>query len=379
MSPMQPILWTVPWMVLVAALPFLMRRRPRLASYPSSPGEAPPRVSVVVPTHDDADRIGVCLATLMDSTYPDYEVIVVDCGSVDGTREIVQAIRSRTPHRLRLTRAGPVPDGRPWRAWACMRGCREADGELVLFTEPGTVHDGGLLTRAVAALETEKAHLLTVQPRLTMGGFWERLVMPHVWLLLTMRFPSARMVNRSRSPRNAFAHHQFMLFRREAYEEIGGHSIVRAGDVEDLRLPQAVVGAGQRLFRVHGEEYLETRLLRNFGDLSEDWTGAVPPASSTTVAPWASAFIPWLVAVTPVLLFVLPSLALGLGVALPGAAGPTTWGLWTAGLSLIFWLAIYTWYRIRPAYAVAYPAGALATTVLFIRSLVRSRGGPPRA
>lgn len=373
MCAMLPILWTVPWMVLVAALPFLMRRRPRLSSYPSSAAGAPRKVSIVLPTRNDADRVGACLATLMASTYPDYEVLVVDCGSSDGTREIVEAIAVRAPDRLRLVRAGPVPDRRPWRAWACLRGCREATGKLLLFTEPGTVHDSSLLTRGVAALETEDADLLTIQPRLTMEGFWERLVMPHVWLLLVARFPSARMVNRSRSPRNAFAHHQFMLFERSTYEGIGGHGMVRAGDVEDLRLPQAVVAAGRRLFRVHGEDYLETRLLRSFGDLSEDWTGAVPPASSTTVAPWAAAFVPWLVAALPVLLFVVPPAALAAGLVFPGHPELGTWALWTTGLSLVFWLVIYTWYRIRPAYAVAFVAGALATTVLFVRSLVRAR------
>jgi hypothetical protein len=374
MCPMQAILWTMPWMVLVAALPFLLGRRPRLSSYPRSVGESPRRVSIILPTRNDADRIGACLATIMDSSYPDFEVIVVDCGSVDGTREIVEAIASRTPQRLELVRAGPVPDGRPWRAWACLRGCREATGQLLLITEPGTRHDTSLLARATVALETERADLLTVQPRLTMEGLWERLVMPHIWLLLTARFPSARMVNRSRSPRNAFAHHQFMLFERASYEEFGGHAVVREGDVEDLRLPQAVMRAGQRLFRVHGEEYLETRLLRSFADLSEDWTGAVPPASSTTVAPWASAFIPWLVATAPVLLFVLPPLLLAVGSVLAGAGGMVRWGLWTSGLSLLFWLVLYTWHRIRPAYAVAFPLGALATTALFVRSLGRSKG-----
>lgn len=371
MTPMQPILWTVPWMVLVAALPFLMRRRPRLSSYPFSLGKPPRRVSIILPTRNDADRIGACLATLMNSNHGDFEVIVVDCGSMDGTLEIVEAIASRSRHTLELVRSGPVPDGRPWRAWACLHGCREATGELLLITEPGTLHGSSLLTRATSALETERADLLTVQPRLTMEGFWERLVMPHIWLLLTARFPSARMVNRSRSPRNAFAHHQFMLFERASYEAFGGHAVVREGDVEDLRLPQTVMRAGQRLFRVHGEEHLETRLLRSFADLSEDWTGAVPPASSTTVAPWASAFIPWIVATAPIFLFVLPLVLLGVGVVAHGGDGITLWGLWTSGLSLLFWLVLYTWHRIRPAYAVAFGIGALATTVLFVRSMVR--------
>jgi cellulose synthase/poly-beta-1,6-N-acetylglucosamine synthase-like glycosyltransferase len=372
---MIPTLATIPWVLLLAALPLVLWRRPRLNDYgeagsSGSDGSAP-RVSIILPTQDDADRVGVCLATLLDSDYPDYEVVVVDNQSHDGTREIVEALRARSPERIRLVRTGPVPDGRPWRAWACMRGCRESDGDLLLFTEPGTVHDAPLLRRAVAALEAEDADLVTVRPRLTMHGFWERLVMPHVWLVLRARFPSARLVNRSRSPRNAVGHHQFFLFRRRAYEAIGGHEQLEPGTVEDLAVPQAVVAAGLRLFVVHGDAYLETRMVRTLSDISGGWTGAVPPASRTTVAPWAELFVPWVVAATPVVLFVLPPLFLLVGSVLPGWESATRWGLAATALSLAFWLVVYAVHRIRPAYAMAYPAGALATSVIFVRSILR--------
>jgi hypothetical protein len=210
-----------------------------------------------------------------------------------------------------------------------------------------------------------------VRPRLTMHGFWERLVMPHVWLVLRARFPSAKLVNRSRSPRNAAGHHQFFLFRRGAYEAIGGHEKLEPGTVEDLAVPQAVVAAGLRLFVVHGDAYLETRMVRTLSDITSGWTGAVPPASRTTVAPWAALFVPWLVAATPLVLFVLPPVLLLVGSVLPGWESATRWGLAATALSLAFWLVVYAVHRIRPAYAMAYPAGALATSVIFVRSIVR--------
>lgn len=367
---MLPTLALIPWLLLVASLLFLIWRRPRLEDYPRTPG-ATPRVSIIVPTHNDAGRVGLCLSTLLGCEYPDYEVVVVDHQSVDGTREIVEALRQRTPHRLRLLRTEELPEGRPWRAWACRVGAREATGDLLLFTEPGTIHDGELLGRAVSALQAEQADLLTVQPRLTMHGFWERLVMPHIWLVLRARFPSARLVNRSRSPRNAVAHHQFLLFRRESYEGIGGHDVVGPGSVEDLAVPQAVAQAGMDVFLVHGDAYLEARMVRSFGDITTDWTAAVPPAARTTVAPWAAVFIPWVVVALPVVFFVAPPLLLALGLLTPGWGGLALWGFRTSLLALVFWLVIYAVHRIRPAYAVAYPVGALATAVLFVRSIFR--------
>lgn len=366
---------------MVASLLLLVRRRPRLQDYPPLPGsaEASPRVSVIVPTRDDATRIGICLATLLGSDYPALEVLVVDHGSVDGTREIVESLHHRTPGRVRLLRTGDVPEGRPWRAWACLLGAREASGDLLLFTEPGTVHESDLLGRAVVAMDKEGADLLTVQPRLTMHGFWERLVMPHVWLVLRARFPSARLVNRSRSPRNAVGYHQFMLFRREAYEAIGGHEVVHAGAVEDLAVPQAVAVAGRRVFVVHGDAFLETRMFRTFADLTVDWPAAVPRASRTTVAPWASAVMPWVAAAAPFLMFVVPPLTLLAGSIVPGGSGLALWGLRASVLSLLFWLVLYTVHRIRPAYAMIYPMGAAVTAAIFVRSILRPGGRPAMA
>lgn len=374
---MVALLALIPWLLLVAALPVLLRRRPLLASYPATAGEPSPMVSVILPTRNDATRVGACIATLMDTAYARFEVIVVDAGSGDGTREIVETLERGAPARIRLLEAGPSPAGWPWRAWACWRGAGEATGDLLLFTEPGTIHDTELLPRAVSALRRERADLLSVLPSLTMEGFWERLVMPHIWLLLSARFPSARRVNRSRSPRGVVARHQFMLFRREAYAAVGGHGVVRPGALEDLSLAQAVAGAGRRLFLAHGEEYLETRMLRSLSGITGGWSGAVPSAARSTVAPWLAAVVPWAIAAAPIAFFVAPPAILITTLLTPGWSQATAWAGWATALSLVFWLASYARYRIRPAYAVAFPLGALATAVIFVGSLLRSEPGAP--
>ncbi len=47
-------------------------------------------ISVVIPTHNRKDLLRRCLEAATNQDYPDYEVIVVDDGSTDGTGEMVQ-------------------------------------------------------------------------------------------------------------------------------------------------------------------------------------------------------------------------------------------------------------------------------------------------
>jgi glycosyltransferase involved in cell wall biosynthesis len=58
-------------------------------------------VSVIVPVHNGARYIGATLDSALQQTYRDLEVIVVDDGSSDGTRAVVEERAARDP-RLRL-------------------------------------------------------------------------------------------------------------------------------------------------------------------------------------------------------------------------------------------------------------------------------------
>jgi len=87
-------------------------------------------ISVVVPAYNSAPTIGACLEGLLAQSMPRkrYEVIVVDDGSCDETREIVGEYDVRL---IAQARRGP--------AAARNRGVAEAEGEIVLFTDADCV------------------------------------------------------------------------------------------------------------------------------------------------------------------------------------------------------------------------------------------------
>ena len=128
-----------------------------------------------------------------------------------------------------------------------------------------------LLEHAVGALQAERADLLTVATHQVCLGFWERVVMPQIWLLLGLRYQPER-VNRATRPRDVIANGQFIMMPREAYEAIGTHEAVRHEVAEDLALAQRCVASGRKLWFAYANTLIETRMYRSLGHLVEGWS-----------------------------------------------------------------------------------------------------------
>lgn len=59
-----------------------------------------PRITIVVPTCNDAKKIGITLESLLAQNYTDFEVLVIDAASSDRTIEIVKSFRNE---KIRLS------------------------------------------------------------------------------------------------------------------------------------------------------------------------------------------------------------------------------------------------------------------------------------
>jgi chlorobactene glucosyltransferase len=232
----------LPWLAPFAALARLADTRPNLSDVPPTSGEL---VSVIVPARNEAGTIETVVRSVLGSAYRPLELLVVDDRSTDATAAILQRLAARDP-RVRVVHGAPLPDGWYGKPWACEQGYRAARGDLLLFTDADTRHHPELLGRAVAALQRERAGLLTVAPRQRCVTFWERLVMPQIWLLLGLRY-HPRRVNRARRERDVIANGQFILVPREAYESAGTHGAVRHEVAEDLALAQRFLRSGRTI------------------------------------------------------------------------------------------------------------------------------------
>ncbi len=366
------LLWAaLPWAAPFLSLPALARTTPDIARAPRVHGRP---LSVIIPARNEAATIETVVRSVLASTYEPLEVIVVDDRSTDATAAIVEGIAAEHS-RLRLVRGEELPPGWFGKPRACWQGYRAARGEILAFTDADTRHAPELLEHAVGALEAERADLLTVAAHQVCLGFWERVVMPQIWLLLGLRYHPAR-VNRATRPRDAIANGQFILMTREAYAAIGTHEAVRDEVAEDLALAQRCIALGRKLWFAYANTLIETRMYRSLGHLVEGWSKNIYLGARRSFPdePVLRALVPLMLAL-PMLFWLLPPAVLAWGVAsgAPLMAGLTGAALLATALSLTFWMLVSYGMRIPPYYALGYPLGAGVVLFIMARSTFRGR------
>jgi glycosyltransferase involved in cell wall biosynthesis len=227
--------------------------------------DANPEVSIIVPARNEEANLGDCLQSLTAQTGVAFEIIVVDDGSTDRTREIAEGFSG-----VRVISAGPLSAGWTGKNNAVVAGATSACGEWLLFTDADTVHAPGSLARAIAEAKSEKADLLSYSPQQIVVSFAERVVMPVVFAELAAEYPPAKV--RDENSGIVAANGQYILVRRAAYDAVGAHAAVASEILEDVALAKAFRRSGYRVFFRYGGDAVRARMYRNWEQLRDGWT-----------------------------------------------------------------------------------------------------------
>ena len=358
----------MPWLAFLGFLLFVVKV-PR--ALPNRSPFAHPSVSIVVPARNEALNIETCLRSLTATEYPDFEIIVVDDGSDDGTGDLARAVSAGNARRLEVVEGEEVPDGWMGKPWACAQGAARANGDLILFTDADTTHGPELLAKAVVGMEEDGADLMTLLGRQLMESFWERVVQPHIFLMMLTRYPDFEKVAREGHWRDALANGQYMLFRREVYDDFGGHEAVRSAVVEDQALAQLVKRQGRVLSIRTAEDDFATRMYRSLGDIVRGWSKNIVHGGRASLPSHIRLVMLPAVLVGAVGLWIAPPVCLILALVGIGGPGMLVWSGGAVTLSAIVWM-LFTRQMYAPAvYGLAYPAGSVVTMFIVLRASIR--------
>src|SRR5215217_6304531 len=244
------------------------KKSPKLQQFGEPSIRRYPRVSVVVPARNEEKYIAACIDGLVKQDYPNFEIILIDDSSEDGTWRIMQNYAAKYKGLITALQAGSKPNGWVGKNWACYQGYLRCKGDLLLFTDADTRYSISSIKLAEQYLWLQHADAVTVIPRLICKDLWTRITLPMLSVFLHTRFSALRVNN----PRTKIGYFfgSFYLITRSSYEAVGTHRIVRQELVEDGALGAELKRQGYLIRMVRGEQYVTAVWARDFSTL---WHG----------------------------------------------------------------------------------------------------------
>jgi glycosyltransferase involved in cell wall biosynthesis len=119
-------------------------------------------VSVIVPNYNHGQFLRQRMETILAQTYRDFELILLDDASTDGSQEILREYISREVNPPRQAGSSPpkvriefneVNSGSPYPQWG--KGVRMSSGKYIWIAESDDYADERLLERLVGVLESD--------------------------------------------------------------------------------------------------------------------------------------------------------------------------------------------------------------------------------
>lgn len=211
------------------------RKAPARTDLPALPGHWP-KVSILVPAHNEESVIGKTIENLLKLDYPSYEVLVIDDRSTDDTGNILRQLKSSTASN-RFSYFSRLNGDRPGKAAVLNDAFPQSQGDILCIFDADAIVEPDFLirlipyfTEGVGAIQARKV-----------------LLNPHQnWLTLCQRYEyllDAYLQSQRDSLQGAVElRGSGMLLRREALETLDGWN--EASLTEDLDFCTRMHAAG---------------------------------------------------------------------------------------------------------------------------------------
>ena len=240
-------------------------------------------VSIVIPTLNEALRIGPLLKGLRSQGGEVREIIVVDSKSHDGTIELVEAAQQDDP-RFRLIDDKSLPENWVGRPWALHTGYLHSskDSEWILGMDADTEPEPDLVASLVKTTENLGYDMVSVSPKFILRHPGEFLLQPALLMTLIYRFFPNNSSNDH--PERILANGQCFLCRRKVLSSIQGYNEARSSFCDDVTLARHIASQGYKVGFLDGAEFLKVRMYEGALETWKEWGRSLDlkDASSTS-------------------------------------------------------------------------------------------------
>jgi dolichol-phosphate mannosyltransferase len=243
--------------------------------------EGPPRVSVLLPTYNEAQRLRPCLEGLLRQGSTVREIVVVDAKSSDGTVDLVRAAAARDP-RVRLLREPPLPNGWIGKVWALQQGLEHSAAEWVMNVDADIEPAPGMVAAAVRVAQDTDLEVVSFSPCFADQTASEQWLQSA--LLVTLVYRAGAVGKSGRAPaQRTMANGQCFLARRDVLVAHGGYAAARSSFSDDVTLARHLARRGVRVGFLDGSRLFSVRSYRSLGEMWREWGRSIDLRDATTL------------------------------------------------------------------------------------------------
>ena len=237
-------------------------------------------VSILIPARNEAGAIAAAVRNALRSHGVEFEVVIMDDGSTDGTDAIVASLAAQD-ERVRLLQAPDLPRGWNGKQHACWALAQAARNPVLCFVDADVSLGPECVARMAQFMQRGGASLVSGFPRQVTGTTLEWLLLPLIHFVLLGFLPMAKMRSGT-DPAFAAGCGQFLMARREDYFACGGHSGIKLTMHDGLLLPRLFRKAG---LRTDLADITNLASCRMYTSAAEVWSGLAKNATEGLAAP----------------------------------------------------------------------------------------------
>ena len=237
------------------------------------------KVSICIPARNEEKKIRTCLEGMLNQTYTNTEILVLDDNSTDRTWEIITEMASIYP-QIKPIKGKPLKSGWKGKQFAMEQLLEESKGFYILFTDADTRHKPYSIAKGITIIKNKNVDLVTGYPKISIKKYWTSLVTSNM-VFNTALFLPLFLQSKLKFKGLSMAFGPYMLLKKSSLIKIDGFNQFKNVVTDDVALSRTLKKKKFKQIFIDLKEEEECNMYEGFAEafkgISRSITGVIHP------------------------------------------------------------------------------------------------------